>query len=57
MTLIKRLFCPKELGASEGREHLIPESLGGWLTVSDVCRDCNSRFGSTVDTVVNATSS
>ena len=47
------LFCPKELGASEGREHLIPEALGGWLTTDDVCRDCNSRFGHTVDSLAN----
>ena len=30
-------------------EHVIPDSLGGILTSRFLCRDCNSRFGSTFE--------
>lgn len=30
-------------------DHVFPESIGGWFTVDFICRDCNSRFGTTFD--------
>ncbi len=30
-------------------EHIIPESVGGLLTINDVCRKCNQRFAKNID--------
>lgn len=47
------LFCRDQIESQKKGEHLIPDALGGWLKTEHVCRTCNSRFGSTVDIVVN----
>lgn len=31
------------------KEHIIPESIGGSLTIKDVCKECNSKLGNTID--------
>ena len=33
-------------------EHVIPEALGGHYHIKSVCRDCNSRMGSHVDSML-----
>jgi len=43
------LFCGVDLTGRASREHLIPASLGGWLTTDLVCKECNDYFGHTVD--------
>jgi hypothetical protein len=43
------IFCRRSLVGRESLEHILPESLGGWLTSRDVCRECNSRLGREVD--------
>jgi hypothetical protein len=47
------LFCRQPLEGDISPEHIIPESLGGWLTIYDVCNACNHRLGHDVDKVVN----
>ena len=44
-------LCPKPITSSgRSREHIIPQSLGGTLTVgSFICHDCNSSRGGTWD--------
>jgi len=41
------LFCNSSNKFSE--EHIIPKSIGGSITINNVCIDCNSKFGSEVD--------
>jgi len=48
------VFCRQSLGPSPALEHIVPDSLGGWLTTRDVCTRCNGRFGREVDVVVDA---
>ncbi len=45
------IFCRQEKKHSE--EHIIPESIGGIVTISNVCRDCNSKLGTEVDSELN----
>lgn len=45
------IFCQKEREPSE--EHIIPETLGGSVVTFHVCKDCNSLFGSKVDSVLH----
>lgn len=45
------LFCRTPLEDPVAVEHIIPESIGGWLTTRDICTPCNSRFGHQVDRV------
>src|SRR5688572_13057026 len=47
------LFCREPLVDKIVPEHIIPESIGGWLTTYDICNPCNHRFGTTVDIFVN----
>jgi hypothetical protein len=47
------LFCRQPLDGKIAPEHIIPESIGGWLTTYDICNPCNHRFGTTVDIFVN----
>lgn len=44
-------FCNVELkGASRSKEHVIPNSIGGWLKTSDfICIECNSTRGDSWD--------
>jgi hypothetical protein len=41
------IFCGSNGKLS--REHIIPESIGGSVILNNVCIDCNSRFGSEID--------
>lgn len=45
------IFCNEENEPSE--EHIIPESIGGIATIKTVCRDCNSKLGTEVDSELN----
>lgn len=47
------LFCRDQIRSLKRGEHLIPESLGGWLKTEHVCVPCNSYFGSAVDIIAN----
>jgi hypothetical protein len=49
--LVKCIFCLKEKEPSI--EHVIPESIGGVLTINYLCRDCNSELGSKADVDLN----
>lgn len=41
------IFCERRIGESlKSKEHIIPECIGGRLTFKNVCRECNSKFGS-----------
>ena len=45
------IFCfPNPLNTVLSREHVIPEAIGGSLVIDSVCKDCNDRLGSEVDT-------
>ena len=41
------VLCLKEVPLS--REHIIPKALGGILTCSFLCKDCNSSLGALID--------
>lgn len=41
------IFCLEEKPLTI--EHVFPESIGGKLTIPFVCKDCNSKLGTTVD--------
>lgn len=44
------IICNKEKEEIQFNiEHVIPESIGGALTINSVCTDCNSRLGTEVD--------
>ncbi len=45
------IICWKETSAMSD-EHVIPEALGGYYHIRCVCRDCNSRLGSHVDSML-----
>jgi len=47
LQIMKCIFCQKEKPQSV--EHIIPESVGGSIIINNVCRKCNSIFGSEVD--------
>ena len=44
------IFCLEERPGSE--EHVFPFAIGGKLTTNRVCRPCNSKLGSRVDTAL-----
>lgn len=48
---MKCIFCdePEKLS----KEHLIPQNIGGSITIYDVCQKCNSVLGSEVDSELN----
>lgn len=49
----KCIFCKKN--SEDGNkfeltdEHVIPEMIGGWITIPFVCKDCNNHFGSNIE--------
>lgn len=44
------IICRKEKDPSEmSDEHVIPDSLGGYYHIYNVCRPCNSAMGETID--------
>jgi hypothetical protein len=45
--IMKCIFCLEEKDPSD--EHIIPDSIGGVLCISEVCRDCNSALSRLVD--------
>lgn len=45
------IFCKKEYD-NLSVEHVIPESIGGKLTYKCVCSSCNSKLGSTIDSLL-----
>jgi hypothetical protein len=48
------LFDRRPLTGCESDEHIVPDSLGGWLITRLVCDQCNHHLGSEVDKVANA---
>lgn len=48
---VRCLFCPKEINPeNQTKEHIILASFGGKLWSKEIlCRQCNSKFGSTID--------
>jgi hypothetical protein len=50
------LFCPNPTVGDRffSIEHLIPESIGGRLTTTHVCKPCNDYFGSNIDCVADS---
>ncbi len=47
MKVIKCIFCEE---TKEGTaEHIFPQSIGGTRIIEEVCKDCNSKLGSDVD--------
>jgi hypothetical protein len=43
------LFCSQPLSGWIVPEHIVPESIGGWITTRSVCNPCNYRFGGQID--------
>lgn len=44
------IFCNKEKNKKDNTlEHVFPEAICGRLKISNVCKDCNSRLGTAVD--------
>jgi hypothetical protein len=44
------IICKEEKTHEQfGREHIIPDSIGGRLTLGEVCISCNSELGSKID--------
>lgn len=47
------IFCLEEKTAEEfSVEHVFPDAIGGCFTISNVCRECNSKLGSQVDSKI-----
>ena len=44
----KCIIC-NEIKENMSVEHIIPDAIGGNITIETVCKDCNSRLGSKVD--------
>src|ERR1700749_3061633 len=44
-------FCKTELlGNNISKEHILPNAIGGRLTSNQLmCRDCNSKYGDSID--------
>jgi len=55
----KCIFCKRN--SEDGNkfeltdEHVIPEMIGGWITIPFVCKDCNNRFGSNIESKLKKT--
>ncbi|MDE6946831.1 MAG: HNH endonuclease [Anaeroplasmataceae bacterium] len=45
---MKCIVCNQEV-LKKSKEHIFPESLGGKLKVHCVCKDCNSKLGSSIE--------
>lgn len=45
------IICRKENDNSSD-EHVIPEAINGYYHIYDVCKDCNSRLGTDVDSTL-----
>ena len=44
------IICRKETNIFDfSLEHIVPDAIGGHLTIKSVCKKCNSRLGTTVD--------
>lgn len=44
---MKCIFCKTEIEENNfSREHIIPKFLGGEKVIHNICKDCNSKFGS-----------
>lgn len=39
------VLCLKNISADPSAEHIIPQGLGGWLTIPFVCGECNNTLG------------
>ena len=46
--MCKCIICDKEI-IDKSIEHILPDSLGGILTIDKVCKKCNEEMGSTID--------
>ncbi len=50
ITMKTCIFCLREKADTDfNKEHVFPESIGGSLTINDVCTTCNSYLGRCVD--------
>lgn len=49
----KCIICKKIKEDNEfNKEHIIPESIGGSLTIENVCKDCNNKLGIEIDSKI-----
>lgn len=49
----KCIICKKIKNDNEfNKEHIIPESIGGSLTIDNVCKTCNSKLGEEIDSKI-----
>ena len=49
----KCIICKKTKNNHEfNKEHIIPESIGGSLTIDNVCKSCNSKLGEEIDSKI-----
>jgi hypothetical protein len=47
---MKCIICEQDKDVSQfSVEHVIPEAIGGVLTIDNVCKECNSHLGTEVD--------
>lgn len=50
MSTFRCLYCRAAKDCAEdSAEHVVPDSLGGSLTIKGVCERCNNTFGSEVE--------
>ena len=49
----KCIICKKIKNDEEfNNEHIIPESIGGSLTIDNVCKECNTKLGDEIDSKI-----
>ena len=49
----KCIICKKTKNNNEfNKEHILPESIGGSLTIDNVCESCNSKLGEEIDSKI-----
>lgn len=49
----KCIICKKIKNNEEfNKEHIIPESIGGSLTIENVCKECNNKLGKEIDSKI-----
>lgn len=47
------IICKKNKNDDEfNKEHVLPESIGGSLTIDNVCKSCNSKLGNEIDSKI-----